>query len=171
MNDEPDFVLIGRLRRAHGVTGEVSVEPISDVRERFDALTHVLIKTDNRISELRVKRVRWKGGLVLLKLQGVDDRSAAEGLAGSLVGVRLKDVYPLPEDTYYVFQLVGSRVVSESGEEMGTVVDVLRMPANDVFAVKTNDREVLVPATKNVVKRVESEAKIIVVDDIEGLFE
>lgn len=171
MNDESDFVLIGRLRRAHGVKGEVSVEPISDVAERFDALTYVLVKTDNRIDEVRVEAVRWKDRLVLLKLEGVEDRSVAEGLAGASIGVRLKDVYPLPQDTYYIFELVGSKVVRESGEEIGTVVDVLRMPANDVLAVKTGDGEVLVPATKNVVRRVESEAKIIVVDDIEGLLD
>ena len=171
MSEDEDFVLIGLLRRAHGIKGEVSAEQISDVPERFRTLEYVLVRKGGRISRLAVESVRTKGKLFLLKFEGIDDRTAARDLTGAEIGVRKKDVHPVPEGTYYQFDLVGCAVVGESGREIGTVEDVLKMPANDVLVVRAGGREVLIPVVKSVVREVDTETGQIVIVEMEGLLD
>lgn len=171
MSGEPDFVLIGCVRRAHGTAGEVCVEPVSEIVERFMGLTQVLVKSENEIREVGVTSARTKGRLVLLKLEGTDDRTAAEALAGVEIGVRRQDVWPLAGGTYYVFDVVGSCVVGHGGRRIGLVEDVLRMPANDVFVLRTEKGEALIPVTRNVVKRIDVKNKIVVIEELEGLLD
>jgi 16S rRNA processing protein RimM len=169
VSDESDFVVIGLLRRAHGVRGEISVQPVSDVTERFKTLERVLVRQDGNVREVAVESARAKGGSVLLKLEGIDDRTAAEALSGAEIGVRRKDVYPIPEGTYYVFDLIGCKVLGQEGREIGLIDDVWKMPANDVFVVRDGTKEVLIPVVKSVVKKVDLERKVVEIEEIEGL--
>lgn len=169
MSDESDFVVIGLLRRAHGVRGEVSVQPVSDMPERFKALERVLVRHGGTTREVAVEGVRRKGGSVLLKFEGVDDRTAAEALTGAEIGVGRNDVCPIPEGTYYVFDLIGCRVVGKGDRDIGLIDDVWKTPANDVFAVKTASGEVLIPVVQSVVKEIDLRRKIVKIEEIEGL--
>ena len=99
------------------------------------------------------------------------DATSAEALAGATLGVRMQDIYPLPQDTYYLFQLVGSEVKGGSGSRIGVVEDVLNLPANDVLVVKTGAGEVLIPVTKNVIRSVDTTNKTIEIEEIDGLLE
>jgi len=171
VNDEPDFVLIGRVRAAHGIGGEVKLESVSDVPERFAGLRRALLRRAGETEEVGVASVRNRGPEVLLKFEGIDDRTAAENLVGAELGVRRRDVWPLDSDTYYVFQIVGSRVVGDGGREIGVVEDVLKMPANDVLVVRTAKGETLVPATRNVVKRIDAAARTVEIEELEGLLD
>jgi len=169
VSDESDFVVIGLLRRAHGVRGEVSAQPVSDMPERFKALERVLVRHGGTTREVAVEGVRRKGGSVLLKLEGVDDRTAAEALTGAEIGVGRNDVCPIPEGTYYVFDLIGCRVVGKDDRDIGLIDDVWKTPANDVFAVKTASGEVLIPVVQSVVKEIDLRRKIVKIEEIEGL--
>jgi 16S rRNA processing protein RimM len=171
VSDESDFVVIGLLRRAHGVEGELAVQPVTDMPERFDRLERVLVRHGGSTREISVKKVRSQGGSMLLRLEGVDDRTSAEALKGAELGVRRKDVCPLPEDTYYVFDLIGCRVVGETGKEIGVIDDVWKMPANDVFAVISGSREILIPVVKSVVKKIDTDQKVVVIEEMEGLLD
>lgn len=171
MSDEPDFVLIGLVRRAHGITGEVYVEPVSDITERYKMLKDVLVRQGNEVREVGVDSVRWKGRYTVIKLHGVDDRTAAESLRGAHLGVRKADVFPVPKDTYYIFDIVGCTVFGGSGRRVGVVDEVLRMPANDVMVLTTDSGEALIPIVKSVVKRIDLAAKTIEIDEIEGLLD
>lgn len=169
MSDESDFIIIGLLRRAHGVKGEIFLQPVSDMPERFKALEHVLLRHGGVTEEISVEGVRSEGDRILLKLKGIDDRTAAETLSGAEIGVSKKDVYPVPEGTYYVFELIGCRVVGTNGRDVGVIDEVWNMPANDVLAVKTPAGEVLIPVVKSVVKQVDLENKVVEIEEIEGL--
>lgn len=169
MTEEPDFVVIGKARRPHGVGGEVVIEPVSEGVERFRLLKQVLVRDKNGVREISMESVRKKGDLIVAKFAGIDDRASAQALASAELGVRRKDVWPLPEGSYYIFDVVGSRVVGTDGREIGTVEDVLGMPANDVLVVRTGKGEALLPVTKNVVKKIDVKAKIVVIEEIEGL--
>lgn len=172
MTHDSDFVVIGRVRRAHGTSGEVCVEPITDFPERFISLRELLIKGEGETPRpLEVVGLRWKGELALVKLAGVDDRTEAGKLAGALVGVRRGQVAPVGEDEYYHFDLVGCRVLDEKGEQVGVVEDVLRMPANDVLVVIDGGREMLIPTIKQVIKRVSIEERLIIIERIPGLLD
>jgi 16S rRNA processing protein RimM len=171
VTEDPDFVLIGFLRRAHGIRGEISAEQVSDIPERFRTLEYVLVRKGGEISELAVESVRTKAKLFLLKLKGIDDRDAARDLTGADIGVRKEDIHPVPEDTYYQFDLVGCVVVGESGREIGKVEDVLKMPANDVLVVRAGEREVLVPVVKTIMKEVDPDTGRIVIVEMDGLLD
>jgi 16S rRNA processing protein RimM len=169
---DSDCVVIGRVWRAHGTKGEVCVEPITDFPERFESLREVFIKGENEAPRLvEIETLRWKGGLALVKLAGVDDRTGAGKLNGALMGVERGQVVPTGEDEYYHFDLIGCRVVDEQGGEVGVVEDVLRMPANDVLVVTGGGREMLVPTVKQVVKSVSIEDKLITIERIPGLLD
>jgi 16S rRNA processing protein RimM len=169
---ESDFVVIGRVRRAHGTGGEVCVEPITDFPERFESLREVLLKGEGETLRLmEVEALRWKGELALVKLAGVDDRTEAAKLNGALVGVLRGQIAPPGEDEYYHFDLVGCRVVDEKGEQVGVVEDVLRMPANDVLVVTDGEREMLVPTVKQIIKCVSVEDRLITIERIPGLLD
>jgi 16S rRNA processing protein RimM len=169
VTDEPDFVVIGQVRRAHGTGGEVVIEPVSGTFERFRDLKRVLVRDKDGIRETSVTSVRKKGDLVVAKIEGIDDRASAQALASAELGVKRQDVWPLPEGSYYIFDVVGSKVVATDGREIGTVEDVLGMPANDVLVVRTDKGEALLPVTKNVVKKIDVKAKTVVIEEIEGL--
>jgi 16S rRNA processing protein RimM len=171
VTDEPDFVVIGLLRRAHGVKGELSVQPVSNVPERFNGLGAVLVRQNGSVREVAVEAVRTKGKSVLVKLEGVDDRTSAEMLAGAELGVRRRDVWPVPEGTYYVFDLVGCRVMGGAGREIGVIEEVWTLPANDVFVVRLGSKEILIPAVKTVVKQVDLEARVVLIEEMEGLLD
>jgi 16S rRNA processing protein RimM len=171
VNDEPDFVVIGLLRRAHGVKGEIFVQPVTDMPERFDRLDRVLLRQNGGIREIGIEAVNAKGRSLFLKFKGVDDRAGAQALTGSELGVRMADVWPVPEDTYYVFDLVGCRVVGSTGGEIGVVREVLKMPANDVFVVDSGSKEFLIPAVKSIVKGVDLERRVVTIEEMEGLLD
>ncbi len=169
MSEDPDFVLIGIVRRAHGIKGEVCVEPVSQAPGRFENLTRIILQTQSGLSEVVVEGVRWKGRLALVKIAGIDDREAAQRLRGASLGVRLADVMPLPVGLFYTFEIIGCKVFGKDGRLIGRVVDVLEMPASDVYVVETSRGEALIPAVKSIVKRVDVENKQILIEEIEGL--
>lgn len=172
MTHDSDFVVIGRVGRAHGTRGEVCVEPVTDFPQRFESLREMLVMRKGREPRrMDVESVRWKGKVALVKLAGVEDRDEAVKLNGALCGVRRSEVAPTGEDEYYHFDLIGCRVIDEKGEEVGVVSDVLRMPANDVLVVKDGDREMLVPTVKQVVKDVSLDERVITIERIPGLLD
>jgi len=89
-------------------------------------------------------------------------------LRGSLLVVRREEVHPLPEGFHYVFEIVGLEVETEAGERIGRVVDVLPMPANDVYVVDRDGTEVLLPAIQDLIRIDKSEGRL-VIRDMEGL--
>ena len=128
------------------------------------------MRKDGEIREIGVEAVIARGGTLVLKLEGVDDRAGAQALTGSELGVRMAEVWPVPEGTYYVFDLVGCRVVGNSGE-IGVIREVLKMPANDVLVVDSGSREVLIPAVKSVVREVDLEGRVVTIEEMEGLLD
>ncbi|MFS8525234.1 MAG: ribosome maturation factor RimM [Limnochordales bacterium] len=166
-----DFVSIGEVTAPHGVRGEVRVWPRTDFPERFQRLERVFVRRPGRVpQELAVERARFHKGFVIVKLEGVDTRDDAETLRGALLQVPGDQVVPLPEDHYYVFQIVGLEVVDEDGRELGVVKEVLFTGANDVYVVERADgSELLLPAVKDVVLRVDVDAGRMVVRLLPGL--
>lgn len=171
MSQPPDFVLIGIVARPHGVRGEVCINPVSQVEGRFRLLQAVLINLGSEVKEFKVEKVRAKGKQVILKLAGIETRDQAEGLRNAEIGVRFADVAPLPEDTFYVFDLIGCHVVGNASGVIGKVGDVLQMPANDVLVVETQRGEILIPFVKCVIRNVDLKNKLISIEEIEGLLD
>ncbi|MBO8141895.1 MAG: 16S rRNA processing protein RimM [Firmicutes bacterium] len=167
------FVTVGEVLAPHGVRGEVKVRPMTDFPERFGRLERIYVqRPEGTGREVRaVERARLHRGIVLLKLSGVDDRSAAETLRRALLQVTKAEVYPLPPGHYYVFQIEGLAVYDGTGRRLGVVREVLQTGANDVYVVAREDGrpDLLLPATREVIRKVDLEAGRMDVELLPGL--
>lgn len=149
---------VGRIGRAHGLHGEVTVVPITNVASRFAPGSEVFV--DDRmyvIASARPHQQRW-----LVRFQGVDDRNAAEALRGRLVTAESLD--DAPEGEVWVHEMIGAVVRDRTGAELGHVIAVEANPAHDLLVL---DGGALVP----MVFVVSNEPGVVVVDLPEGLLD
>lgn len=161
-----DGLIVGELVGPFGVAGEVKLYPLTDFPERLRRYRRLtLALPDGSRQEVRVRRARPHKNLWLLKLQDVDTPAAAEALRGAQVIVPAPLVVPLPEGHFYLHDVIGLRAVTAAGEELGTVTDVLRSPANDIYVVGS----LLIPAVKEMVERIDPAAGVLVVRFKEAL--
>ncbi len=163
----PSYLAIGKVLRPWGVRGEVKVEILTDWPERFALLEYVYLGDEAVCYHL--ERFRLHRGFALLKLEGCDDRSAAEALRDQLVQIAREEAMPLEEDEYYVYQIEGLEVWTDEGEMLGRVVEVLFTGANEVYVVQGPRGEVLIPAIADVVLQVDLEGGRLIVHLMDGL--
>ena len=169
---EPRYLAVGRILRPHGIRGELRVGILTNYPERLGQHAYFYLASPDLPEIARrypVEKLRRHKKVLLLKLGGCDDRNAAEELRGQLVQIPIEEAVPLEEGEYYYFQLIGVRVEAESGESLGQVVDVLETGANDVYVVRGPQGEVLLPAVKDVVLKLDLEAKQMVVNLLPGM--
>ena len=156
----PEHVRIGYVRRAVGLNGEVEVEPLTDDTGRFKPGLSVRAGAAVR----QVEAVRNGAGTLVLKLIGVDDRDLADDLRGNYLEIDTAEVQPLPEGSYYHWQLLGLEVFDIAGTRLGEITDIIDNPANDIYLLSAEDRQVLVPAVSEVVRSIDLAAGRMVVD-------
>ncbi|PZC44805.1 MAG: 16S rRNA processing protein RimM [Chloroflexi bacterium] len=160
------FRAIGRVERPFGLRGEIKILPLTDFPERFAADALVFV----RGAERRVRSSRWQKGRVFVALQGVGHVNAAEALRGALVEVPESDLPDFAEGEYYIDQIEGCAVVDADGASVGTIREVLTPGANDVYVVaRSGQKDLLIPALRDVVLSVDVEGQRIVVDLPAGL--
>lgn len=162
---------IGKVLRPHGQVGEVRVLPLTDFPDRFSELESVYLVSEGETRSLTVERAELKGNTVILKFTEVETKRDAWELVGSTLEIPEEEVVALPEGTYYVFQLMGMRVLNEEGEFLGEISEVLSMPAQDVYVVKREEEEVLIPAVESIVKSINLERGEMVISPIPGLLD
>ena len=171
VNSQPEEawdILVGVIVGAHGVRGEVRVTPETDFPERFAELEQIFLvppKGEGRLVKILGARQHAGKGQVLLTLEGVDVREKAAPLRGSGLFIRPCELKPLPEGQYYEFQILGLQVVTEEGQELGPVTDILRTGANDVYETPL----ALIPAVTQTLREVDLPGGRIVVRWMEGL--
>lgn len=163
-------ILIGRVQGAHGVQGELKVQPLCDDPHRFSDLEEVILTKGNRQMTHAIDQVRYHKGSVLLVLADVEDRTAAELLKGYECHIPLALRRPLPPDRFYIEDLIGLDVY-QGDEHLGQVKEILQPGANDVYVVKRAEEVIYVPALKEVVRQVDLAAGRMDVDLPKGLRE
>jgi 16S rRNA processing protein RimM len=157
---EPDL-RIGRVLKAHGVKGALRVELLTDFPDRFAPGSDVVVAG----RPMRVARSEELDGSMLVTFEGINDRTAAQPLAGAYVTVPLAEARALPADRYYHFQLVGLTVFdTRQARQLGRVAEVLTYAANDVVRVTDGDHEVLIPMIRSVVRSIAPDEGKITVD-------
>ena len=166
-------IKIGTIVNAVALRGEVKVYHFSDYKERFEELDQVIVERKGKGKTFEIEKVRYQKGMVILKLKGVDDRNAAEALKDHDIMITEEDLRELPEDTFYVRDLIGCRVINaETGAEIGVMKDVLQNSAQDIYVVKTaGGKEALIPAVGDFVDEVNIEEKFVKVKLIPGLID
>jgi len=161
----PGYVAVGRIVGLWGLRGDLKVEPLTDFPERFAVGGSVCLGG----AAYAIERCRWQRGRALLKLAGIDDSTAAEALRDRLLEVPEGELRPLGEGQYYHFQILGLEVRTVAGEVLGRVEQIISTGSNDVFVVRGQHGEVLIPAVDDVVKSMDPAAGRIEVEVVEGL--
>jgi 16S rRNA processing protein RimM len=153
---------IGRINGPHGLRGQVRVEATTDFPERYRTTRKVFVAPATGEGDAWETEVQSAApgprGQWLIALAGVTTRDGAERLKGCYLMVPEEELANLPAGSHYVFRLIGLAAVTEDGREVGTVVDVLSRPANDVFVIRpAQGREYLVAATRDSIASVSPE--------------
>ncbi len=164
---QTEFLTIGRVLRPHGVRGELLLATLTDFPEHLQAGATVYLGEPPQPHTLR--SVRMHRGQLLLALADCADREAAEPYREQLVQIRLEAAAPRPAGRYYQHELIGLRAVTDEGEELGTVAEILETGSADVYLVRGERGEILLPAIRSVIRDINLEQQRLLVHLIEGL--
>ena len=164
-----DLLQVGLITTTHGIRGEVKVFPTTDDPHRFEVLPSILLDTGKELCELEIQRVKYFKQFVILKFKDVDDINEIEPYKGKSLYVTRDMAVPLKENEYYIGDLIGMEVFLEDGSYFGTLKDVMETGANDVYIVQTEDREVLIPAIKDCILKVDVEDNKMTIHLLKGL--
>jgi len=161
-------IKVGQVVNVVGLKGELKVYHYSDYKERFEELPKIYL--ENTCCE--IAGVRYIKDMVILKIKGIDDRTEAEKHKGESIYIDKTDVRVLPEDTYYIFDLIGIKVVDESGNTIGILCDVIQNTAQDLYEIeKENKSKFLIPAVEEFILNIDIQNRTMTVRLIEGLME
>ncbi len=161
---------VGVITQPHGVRGEVKVFPTTDDAGRFRKLKKVILDDGRERRELEIESVKFFKQLVILKFKGLDSINDVEKYRQAGLYVTRDNAVRLQKDEYFIADLIGMAVVTEDGEAFGRIRDVLVTGANDVYAVSREDgSEVLLPAIRECVKKIDMEQGRITVHIMDGL--
>jgi 16S rRNA processing protein RimM len=159
---EPVFLAVGRLRRPHGLIGEMIMDVLTDFPERLNPGKTIYVGDTHE--PIQIDGVRGHNKAVIIHLAGLDSPESAGRYRNALVFVRSNELPKLPEGEYYHHQLLGLKVLDETGQEVGLLTDILETGANDVYLVKTPEgKELLLPAIEEVIIEVRLKTNEIVV--------
>lgn len=158
MSQSEDKIIIGKLGKTRGLDGTLKIIPLTDFEGRFDELKKIFV--GGKI--MSVEKVKHIGGEIFIKFFEIDSRELAKTLTNKFLTVDKKDAAPLEDGEFYTFDIIGCEVFD--GEKFfGKVENVLKTGSNDVFQVK-GEKEILIPALKSVVKKIDIAEKKILID-------
>ena len=166
------LVVIGEVSRVHGLRGDVQVRPMTDRPERFEGLSGCVLwdaSRDERETR-RISTARVHGAVVVLRFEGDDSPEAAQRRIGRLLAVPESEALPLPEGSFYPWQIEGARVVTEDGRDVGRIARI-ETGAQELWVVADGDREHLIPAVPEIVIDVDLAAGRVVIRPPDGLLD
>jgi 16S rRNA processing protein RimM len=181
---EPEYAIVGLIRKAQGIRGEVIIEPLTDKPDVVFAsgsrvfagtsagdLAVVHVGGEEEIPTLTVSDSRpFKKGLIV-RFEELRDRDSAELWRGRYLLAPFSELPPLKEDQVYLHDLIGMKAVNNDGEELGTVATFYELPQGLMLDIKTPGGTVLIPYRPEVIVRTDIEARVIIIDDTLGLLD
>ena len=169
-----DRIAVGKIKGAHGVKGKVKVAILTDFPSRFKpGLVLQLSPQADDYGELVVETAEVKSREILIKFVGIETRKQAENLRGLTLEVPASEAVPLDEGRYWHFQIIGLGVYTTENVYLGKIEEILTTGANDVYVVRAEEsgREILVPAIKDVVKKIDLENEVLIISPMPGLID
>ena len=163
---------VGVISSTHGVRGEVKVFPTTDDPNRFKKLKKVVLDTGREYLDLEITGVKFFKNQVILKFKGIDNINDIEKYKGKDLLVHREDAVALEENENYVADLIDLKVVTDEGQVLGYLTEVMETGANDVYIVETEDgQELLLPAIRECILDVDLEEEVMTVHILPGLFD
>ena len=151
-------LVIGEITKPQGVRGELKLRPITCDFERFEGLELAYLKRGETYEEIHMTVNRISPEAIFFNIEGIDDRNAAERLRGELVYIDREHAVELDEDSTFICDLIGLHGIVDDGRDLGKLKDVLQPGGNDVYVFKGSLGEVMVPALRSVVTKVDLNA-------------
>ena len=165
-----NYLRVGVITTTHGIKGEVKVFPTTDDIERFKELKQVFLDTGKEYIPLEIEGVKFFKQMTILKFKGIDDINDIEKYRGKDLLITRENAVKLKEDEYFIYDLIDSTVITEDGEELGVLTEILKTAANDVYVVRReNGKDILLPAIKDCILNIDPESKKIIVHLMKGL--
>ncbi len=167
MTEMEDYITIGKVVAPFGVRGEVKVVILTEFPERLSKGNTVMLRyPDGKFVETAINASRPNKGGLLVSFEGPKTRMEAQELRDAEIVIDRADVKKLPKGSYYLFELVGMKVVTDDGRDLGVVEDVLQGGANDVYVTS---EQICIPAIKQVVKSIDVATGKMVIHPMPGL--
>lgn len=161
---------IGQIVNTYGIKGYLKIVPYTDDIIRFEKLESIYIEVKKELKDFIIEDVKYSKNLVLLKLKGIDDINSAEIYKNCYIKIPRSQAVKLPENSYFIVDLIGLNVYTDNDEELGNIIDVFSTGANDIYVVKNElGKQVLLPAISDVIKKVDIQNKKMIVHLIDGL--
>lgn len=165
-----EFLQVGVISSTHGIAGVVKVFPTTDDVKRFKKLKEVILDTGKERMTLHICQVKFFKQMVILKFKEFQNINEVERFRGKSLYVTRENAVKLQKDEYFIADMIGMRVVSTEGEELGTLTDVLQTGANDVYVVEQNGAsQLLLPAIKDCILDIDMEQMVMTVYLMPGL--
>lgn len=167
---EKKLLEIGKIVNTHGLRGEVKIVPWTDNPDVFEDLTVIYIKNKSEYKPLNIESVRYQKNNLIVKFKEYSDINDILQYKNAVLYAERDDLGELPEGVYYIVDLIGLEVFTESGEKIGIIADVFNTGASDIYDVKRDGkRNLLLPVIDEVVKNVDIEGGKVIVNVMEGL--
>lgn len=164
------YLELGQIVNVKGLKGEVKVNSFTDDNTKFERIPKVFIKQKGNLKEYEIEKVGYNKNQVIIKFKNIDTVEEAEKLRNSYIVVDREIFGELPEGVYYIADLIGLKVFTESNEYLGKVDDIFSTGSNDVYVVKDElGKQKLLPGIDEVIKVIDIESGKIIVNLIEGL--
>lgn len=164
------YLELGQIVNVKGLKGEVKVNSFTDDNTKFERIPKVFLKQKGTLKEYEIEKVGYSKNQVIIKFKSVNSVEEAENLRNSYIVVDREIFGELPEGTYYIADLIGLDVYTESNEYLGKVDDIFSTGSNDVYVVKDElGKQKLLPGIEDVIKLIDIESGKIIVNLIEGL--
>lgn len=161
---------IGQIVNSYGIKGFFKVVPFTDKITRFNDLKTIYIEKNKKLEEKEIEEVKYHKNLVLLKLKGIDDINQTLEYKNCYIKIDRKNAVELPQNSYFIIDLIGMEVYTENEELLGKITDVFPTGSNDVYVVKDElGKQILLPAIKDVIKDVNVTDKKMIVHLLEGM--
>ena len=165
-----ELIPIGKIVNTHGIHGKLRVIYYNEDKTNFFSYRKILLRDPRgHLEPFEVKEAKIHQKFIIVQFKGLDNLDEAERLVGASVLVERAVLPKLEEGEYYWADLIGMEVLTVKGDRLGEILDIIPTGGTDVFVIKTDKREVLIPATEEVIKQVDMASRRMVVHPLEGL--
>ena len=167
-----DLLEVGKIVNTHGLRGEVKVVPWTDYPEVFEDIEYVYVIRKNERQKLNIKGIKYQKNNLILRLDTINDIDEAQKYKNQVLYAERDMLGELSEGVYYIADLIGLEVVTDTGESVGVIADVFNTGSNDIYDVKREGKKnLLLPVIDEVVINIDIDAKKVTVHMMEGLDE
>jgi len=167
-----ELIKVGKITGTHGIKGEVKFYPYSGSCDSIRPLTDVLLISPSGLKQtVKIQRVKSGGGKHIIGLVGYDSINLIKSFIGYELSLYRSQLPEPEENEYYWCDLMGLNVVTDSGQPLGSIIDIFETGSNDIYVVNNGNHEYLIPAIEDVISSIDLKSRLLTITPIDGLLD